>query len=201
VQHRVLVMERPRAYDVILFGLGYTGRFVLEELLNCALREGEGHMVRIAVAGRSAGRMRRLCDETPELSALVARYVRQRGTSWLPTVECSSEDSASLVAAFQQARVVISAVGPFNALGTPVVEACIAARTHYVDICGETLFIERVIAQYHQQALDAGVTLVPACGFDCVPTDLSLYELQVAFSSLVSFSAAHARPPACLSNH
>lgn len=39
----------------------------------------------------------------------------------------------------------LSCVGrPYRYHGRPVVEACVAARTDYVDICGEPLFLEDI---------------------------------------------------------
>jgi len=46
-------------------------------------------------------------------------------------------DEASLQAMAQSARVVLDCVGPFRYFGEPVVAACVAAGTHYLDICGE----------------------------------------------------------------
>jgi len=46
-------------------------------------------------------------------------------------------DEASLQAMARSARVVLDCVGPFRYFGEPVVAACVAAGTHYLDICGE----------------------------------------------------------------
>ena len=36
----------------------------------------------------------------------------------------------------RRAKVVIAVAGPFAAVGTPVVQACVRNGTHYVDITG-----------------------------------------------------------------
>jgi short subunit dehydrogenase-like uncharacterized protein len=62
-------------------------------------------------------------------------------------------------------------VGPFSLYGMPLVLACIAARTHYVDITGEGPFVADV-AQFNDQAREAGIYLVCCAGYDSVPSDL-----------------------------
>ena len=47
------------------------------------------------------------------------------------------KDQASLDAMASKAKVVLSTAGPFAKLGTPVVQACVNASTHYADITGE----------------------------------------------------------------
>ena len=51
-----------------------------------------------------------------------------------------------------------------------MVEACIASRTHYLDITGEISVFEYVMSR-NAEAKAAGVALVPGVGFDVVPTD------------------------------
>lgn len=72
-------------------------------------------------------------------------------------------------------RVVISTVGPFTRYGTPLVEACVKHKTHYVDITGEYGWIKSIIDKYHEQAKENHTMIVPACGFDSVPSDLGTF--------------------------
>lgn len=66
--------------------------------------------------------------------------------------------------------LVMHCAGPFSATAAPMVEACLAAHCHYLDITGEIAVFERIYAQ-HERALAAGVMLCPGVGFDVVPTD------------------------------
>lgn len=49
-------------------------------------------------------------------------------------------------------------------------DACLATRTHYLDVTGELEVIE-ALARRDGEAQAAGVTLLPAVGFDVVPSD------------------------------
>jgi short subunit dehydrogenase-like uncharacterized protein len=165
-------MSRP--YDVVVFGAsGYTGRWVVEELLS-ARRENE----RIAVAGRSASRLRdTLSHHSANLSKLITTYCKEQKLEFLPMIVCDSSDAAALDRMAQSTRVVIATAGPFNAVGLPVVAACVKAKTHYVDISGEPLFVERAYVEHHEAAKKNGVTIVNCCGFDCVPSDMAINEI------------------------
>ena len=74
-------------------------------------------------------------------------------------------------------RVVITTVGPYTRYGLPLVAACAAAGTDYADLTGEANVRPRKHRPYHKQAADTGARIVHACGFDSVPSDLSVYAL------------------------
>jgi short subunit dehydrogenase-like uncharacterized protein len=59
----------------------------------------------------------------------------------------------------------------------PLVAACAAAGTDYADLTGEAMFVRNSIDQYHKQAIDTGARIVHSCGFDSIPSDLSVYAL------------------------
>jgi short subunit dehydrogenase-like uncharacterized protein len=58
-----------------------------------------------------------------------------------------------------------------------LVAACAAAGTDYADLTGEPPFIRESIDLYHKQAQDNGARIVHACGFDSIPSDLTVYAL------------------------
>jgi short subunit dehydrogenase-like uncharacterized protein len=69
---------------------------------------------------------------------------------------------------------VISCVGPFAALGLPVVEAAARSGVAYVDSTGEPAFMAEVYRRFgHAEDGSVSTPLVPACGFDYVPGDLA----------------------------
>lgn len=68
------------------------------------------------------------------------------------------------------ADAVLNCAGPFTATAEPLVSACLETGTDYLDITGRIEVLEE-IAQRDREAEQAGVTLLPAVGFDDVPTD------------------------------
>ena len=66
-----------------------------------------------------------------------------------------------------------------------MVEACVEGGAHHVDISGEPQYLEKMQLKYHQvtlgdrhlrksfqKALENGVYVVGACGFDSIPADM-----------------------------
>ncbi len=87
--------------------------------------------VKWAMAGRNKEKLEKIRDD-------VAReYPAAKST---PILTGDAEDQDSLVAIASQTKVLIATSGPFAKLGTPVVEACISAGTHYCDITGSLCF-------------------------------------------------------------
>jgi short subunit dehydrogenase-like uncharacterized protein len=74
----------------------------------------------------------------------------------------------------ESTKVVISTVGPYIHHGEPLVAACAAAGTDYVDLTGEPEFVDRMWLGYHEQAQRTGARLVHSCGFDSIPYDLGV---------------------------
>jgi saccharopine dehydrogenase (NAD+, L-glutamate forming) len=72
-------------------------------------------------------------------------------------------------------RVLASTVGPYVRHGEPLVAACAAEGTDYVDLAGEPEFVDRCYVRYHERAVQTQARLVHCCGFDSLPYDLGAY--------------------------
>jgi short subunit dehydrogenase-like uncharacterized protein len=79
---------------------------------------------------------------------------------------CDVFDTARLQQCVGLAWLCISAVGPFRLYGVPVLEACVKQGTNYIDICGETDFIELIYHQMDKIAIQNEISLITACGYD-----------------------------------
>ncbi|MFW6434798.1 MAG: saccharopine dehydrogenase family protein [Halovenus sp.] len=66
--------------------------------------------------------------------------------------------------------IVLNCAGPFVRTYGPIVDACLATGTHYLDITGEFPVFED-LAGRDREAEKAGCMLLPGIGFDVVPTD------------------------------
>lgn len=152
-----------RDFDVVLFGAtGYTGQVVAEYLQQHAPAG-----LRWAIAGRSQSKLEQVRD------AVAAPSV--------PTLLASSDDEASLRAMAKRATVVITTVGPYAVLGLPLVRACAAEGTHYVDLTGEVQFTRSSIDECNDAAKRSGACIVHSCGFDSIPSDLGCLLLHDHF--------------------
>lgn len=57
----------------------------------------------------------------------------------------------------------------------------------YVCFAPVPQFMERMVAEYGEQAKEAGVYIVPSCGFDCIPNELGTLLLQRTFNGDLAY--------------
>ncbi|MFI1918921.1 saccharopine dehydrogenase family protein [Nocardia sp. NPDC020380] len=150
-----------REFDIVLFGAtGFVGKLTAEYLTGAAPAGA-----RIALAGRSE---QKLAAVRAELGPVAADW---------PLVQADSTDQASLDALAARTKVVVTTVGPYLRYGLPLVQACAENGTHYADLTGEPLFIREGIDRFGERAAQTGAKIVNSCGYDSIPSDLSVYQL------------------------
>jgi short subunit dehydrogenase-like uncharacterized protein len=157
------VTATPREFDIVLYGAtGFVGKLTAEYLARA------GGDARIALAGRSTERL-----------LAVRETLGESAQSW-PILAADAASPSSLQEMAARTQVVVTTVGPYSRYGMPLVAACAAAGTDYADLTGEAMFIRETIDLYHKQAADTGARIVHCCGFDSIPSDLSVYALYRA---------------------
>jgi saccharopine dehydrogenase (NAD+, L-lysine-forming) len=119
---------------------GYTGQLISE----LAKQRGEAPIL----AGRSAEKIRPLADKL--------------GLPW----RAFGLERPDL----REVGLVLHCAGPFSATSQRMVDACLAARAHYLDITGELDVFESVFSR-DAEARERGIVLLPGAGFDVVPSD------------------------------
>ncbi len=151
-----------RELDLILFGAtGFTGGLTAQYLA-----EHGPTGLSWALAGRNRGKLEKV-------RARLATIRPASADLELIVVDAADEDA--LAATVARAKVVITTVGPYLQLGGPLVAACAAAGTDYVDLTGEPEFVDRTWLEHHETAVASGARIVHACGFDSIPHDLGAY--------------------------
>ena len=139
----------------MLYGAyGYTGQLIARE----AARRGLAPVL----AGRDEGK--------------VVALARDLGLPHRVFALDRAEDTAGHLGGM---ALVLHCAGPFSATGAPMMDACLHARAHYLDITGEIAVFEQAHAR-DAQAREAGVVLCPGVGFDVVPTDCVAAALKAA---------------------
>lgn len=155
--------------DIVVLGAsGFTGKYVLRELLK--FRNPAGREPRkIAIAGRSKKKL--AAALTWAAAAAGGAASTSAGRTTTKDLESSFSDDgappvviyeaditnvASLRAVCKKTKVVVSCVGPYRKYGQPVVEACVEAGVDYLDITGEPEFMERMELLYHEKAKQTG---------------------------------------------
>lgn len=151
-----------REYDLVLFGAtGFVGALTAEYLAAHAPAD-----CRWALAGRDLAKLERLRER---LTALDPRCAD------LPLLRADAQDAAATRELAASTRVLATTVGPYVWYGAPLVAACAAAGTDYLDLTGEPEFVDRMYVEHDARARESGARIVHACGFDSIPADLGAY--------------------------
>ena len=148
---------------VLIYGAaGYTGRIIVQEALRLRIRP--------ILGGRSESKL------APIAERLGLEY----------RIASLTEPHA-LDAALQDVRAVLHVAGPFSETARPMAEACLRTGTHYLDITGEAAVIE-ALAQRHREACSRRIMLMPAVGFDVVPSDCLAAHVAARLPSATQLS-------------
>ena len=155
-------MPAARDHDIVIFGAtGFTG-----ELTAAYLAEHAPVGLRWALAGRNQAKLEKVRSRLATIDAALAD---------LPLLHADTSDAESMRAVAESTRVVITTVGPYLQYGEPLVAACAAAGTDYVDLTGEPEFVDQMYLSHHDRAVETGARIVHACGFDSIPHDLGAW--------------------------
>jgi len=132
--------------DLLIYGAtGFTGTLIAEEACRRELRP--------IFAGRTADK----------LAAMA-------GAAGVPHRVFGLDDPRVVERSLEGVSVVVNAAGPFLSTAGPLAAACIRRGVHYLDVTGEAPVIE-ALAGHDKEAKAAGTTIMPAVGFDVVPSD------------------------------
>ena len=80
--------------------------------------------------------------------------------------------------------VLANCAGPFSETAETMIQACIQAKVHYIDITGE-ISVYDYANSCDREAVSAGIVLCPGVGSDVIPTDcLAKYLRPVSYTHL-----------------
>ena len=162
----------------LLYGsYGYTGSLIARAAVDAGAP--------LILAGRDGGRLR-----------------AQSETLGLPYRVAALDDERGLAEALRGVGAVLHLAGPYAHTSRLVVDACLRAGVHYLDVTGEHAVFEALRAR-SEEARAAGITILPGVGFDVVPSDcLALYvagrlpgatRLEIAVRGVAGVSQGTAR--------
>ncbi len=153
----------PNQHDLFIYGAtGFTGRLIAEYLLTT---QGVGGKLRWAMAGRNLDKLKQV------------RKAIGAGTR-LPLLAADASNPRELARLVGSTKALITTVGPYQRHGEALVKACANAGTDYLDLCGEPVWMTRMIPQLERPARASGARIVFSCGFDSIPFDLGVVFLQ-----------------------
>ncbi len=147
-------MAGAKQAGLLVYGAnGYTGRLIAEAAVRVGLRP--------VLAGRRA-----------EAVEPVARRLS------CPSLCFPMTDPALVTRMLEPFRALLLAAGPFSRTSGVALEACLSAKTAYLDITGEIDVLEACFVR-KAEAVAAGIPVLPGTGFDVVPSDCLAASLAV----------------------
>lgn len=165
-----IIPRKDRKYDVVVLGAtGFTGKLAVRHL--CQTYGGRNSEVRFAIAGRSKAKLtqvkRELADELKDESIMD-----------IDAIVVDALIPSTLPALVRDTRAVATTAGPYTYYGSYIVEFCAKFGTHYTDITGEVDWVKYMIDKWQTAAQATGARIIPFCGHDSIPWDLSVYKVQ-----------------------
>ena len=156
-------MSNSKQFDIVVYGAtGFTGRLVAEYL---SQQYGNGKTLRWAMAGRSAEKLASVRDEIG-------------APTDTPLIVANNDDQQAMRSMVRSTKAIITTVGPYMLYGERLVGLCASEGTDYVDLCGEAVWMRKMIDAHEDTAKQSGARIVFSCGFDSIPSDLGIFHLQ-----------------------
>ena len=144
-----------KEYDLIVHGAtGFTGQLICDYLYN----HNDSKVIKWAISGRN----------TSKLEPISKKYN-------VDLFQVDSFENKELDLIASKAKVIISVVGPYAIYGKQLIESCVNNNCHYLDITGESSFVQYIKNKYSQKAIETNTMLISCCGFESIPPDIGTY--------------------------
>jgi len=138
---------------VVYGASGFSGRLIVE-----FLRE---YNVPFIAAGRNPKKIQEVLSRVPGIETADYEITEVRGTT------------EELTKLFTGAKVVCNTVGPLIYYGPPVIEACLKAGCHYMDISGEQAWVRQVAEKWGAKFAEKGLVAAPATAYMSSASDIA----------------------------
>lgn len=171
----------PTKKPVVIYGAsGFSGRLIAE-----FLRE---YNVPFLAAGRNRAKIQDVLSRVPGIETADFEIAEIAG---------SADD---LARGFEGARVVCNTAGPFIYYGKPVLDACLKAGCHYLDIGGVQSWLRDLAENWSAKFAARGLLLAPATAYMSTPSDIGVrlcleraavdsFEIVTMFNGIPTFGS------------
>jgi short subunit dehydrogenase-like uncharacterized protein len=140
---------------VVVYGAsGFSGRLIAE-----FLRE---YKVPFIAAGRNLKKLQEVMNQVPGIQTADYEIAEVQGTA------------SELTKLFSGAKVVCNTVGPLIYYGPTVIESCLKAGCHYIDISGEQIWVRQVAENWGPKFAEKGLVAAPATAYMSSVSDIAV---------------------------
>jgi len=179
-----------KEYDIILFGVtGFTGQLCAEYMFERDYDKDTGD----TAADDDGNKKKAIKWATSARNQIKAEIILKdlamqcnppRTDKDVPLVlkadlVCDSPEQEEILRNIvKKTKVVLTCSGPFEKYSKTLVKLCAELGVYYADITGETDFVRHTITNHDKIAQDSGAVIISHCGNDCIPCDLTVYEMN-----------------------
>ena len=103
-------------------------------------------------------------------------------------------DKKNLEGQLDDVAVVVNCCPRFSETGISLIDACLATRTHYLDLCMDSIDLSMVFAR-NDDAKASGISLIPGLSFDVSAADAMAARLATMRPNATNLTIAIARSP------
>jgi short subunit dehydrogenase-like uncharacterized protein len=155
----------------ILGGTGRSGRAIAAELVSRGITP--------VLVGRDAARLAEAARQVEAARLAEAARPAEAGRpkpGETRTLVAGSVDELTTQIRTQQPAVVINTIGPFITTAPPIIQACLAAGSDYLDLANDVAAVAALLA-LNEAATAAGRTIVTGAGFGVTATESVVVKL------------------------
>ena len=162
--------------DITIYG---ATSFVARHVLNYLVEVGPSlsRKLKVTLGGRNEAKLNKVLETFAPL------FKDKKDCVTLDIFVANSTDHAALKRMTERSRVVLNCAGPFELYSSGVVGACAETGCDYVDITGEVSWVGDMRVKYGSESAKSGSRIISLCGFDSVPSDLSIFAAVQALRS------------------
>ncbi|XP_030374149.1 lipid droplet localized protein-like [Scaptodrosophila lebanonensis] len=172
--------QTERSIDIIIFGAtGALGSYTV--LHATSVLQG----FKWGIAGRSKRNLEAVLRNV--------RALTDQNCDDIPIIIADANDKEALFKMAQGCQLIINCCGPYEEHAPAVIEACIAAATHYIDASIEPCFLKQVRAQFHTDAESEKIYVITSCGFFSFVVDVGINFIERHFIGRVHTVEAYSQ--------
>jgi short subunit dehydrogenase-like uncharacterized protein len=172
--------------DITVYGAtSFVAKHVLRYLVQVIAATPDIPDVRITLGGRNLDKLQALKEEffATSTSSRTSTIASKKVSA--DVFVASGSDLELLQRMAERTKVVINCAGPYSQYSNLVVKVCAERGTHYVDFTGEGYWNAVMRQKHGKAAQQSGARIISMCGYDSIPSDLSVWAAVEALRKKV----------------
>jgi len=177
--------DTKKEIDITVYGAtSFVAKHVLRYLVQVVDTTPDIPNMRVTLGGRNLAKLHALKEEFfPTMATSTTTTSSQKIVA--DTFVASGSDRELLQRMAERTKIIINCAGPYSQYSNLVVQVCADRGTHYVDFTGEGYWNAVMRQKHGRAAQQSGARIISMCGYDSIPSDLSVLAAVEALRNKV----------------